>query len=106
VTRSVTLDGPISATAILAETAEELVRMVLADYPHEKVISLLAISVSHLEQHSDLHAAQYVAVVVRYRLEQRDVGQLHVGQLAIPRDEAYARNVEHAAMRACDCSMV
>ena len=49
VTRSVTLDAPIAATAILAEIAEELVRRVLADHPDEKFISLLAISVSHLE---------------------------------------------------------
>jgi DNA polymerase IV len=48
VTRSVTLDAPISATAILAEIAEELVRRALAHHPDEKVISLLAISVSHL----------------------------------------------------------
>jgi DNA polymerase-4 len=54
VTRSVTLDAPISATAMLAEIAEELVRTVLADHPHEKIISLLAISVSHLEQHFGL----------------------------------------------------
>jgi DNA polymerase IV len=49
VTRSVTLDAPISATAILAEIAEQLVRMVLRDHPEEKFLSLLAISVSHLE---------------------------------------------------------
>ena len=54
VTRSVTLDAPISATVILAEIAEELVRAVLADHPDEKTISLLAISVSHLEEHWDL----------------------------------------------------
>jgi DNA polymerase-4 len=54
VTRSVTLDTPISATMILAELAEELVRAILADHPHEKTISLLAISVSHLEEHWDL----------------------------------------------------
>jgi DNA polymerase-4 len=54
VTRSVTLDAPISATAILAEIAEDLVRAVLADHPHEKTISLLAISVSHLEEHWDV----------------------------------------------------
>jgi len=48
VTRSVTLDAPISATAILAEIAEELVRGALAHHPGEKMISLLAISVSHL----------------------------------------------------------
>jgi DNA polymerase-4 len=54
VTRSVTLDAPISATVILAEIAEELVRAVLADHPDEKTISLLAISVSHLEEHWDV----------------------------------------------------
>lgn len=51
VTRSVTLDAPISATGILAEVAEELVRSALADHPEEKTISLLAISVSHLQEH-------------------------------------------------------
>src|SRR5258707_14305903 len=35
----------------LAEIAEELVRTALADHPKEKTISLLAISVSHLEKH-------------------------------------------------------
>src|SRR6266699_3541421 len=50
VTRSVTLDAPVSATAILAEIAEELVRAVLAQHPDEKTISLLAISVSHLDR--------------------------------------------------------
>jgi DNA polymerase IV len=54
VTRSVTLEAPISATAILAEIAEELVRTVLADHSNERTISLLAISVSHLEEHPDL----------------------------------------------------
>ena len=54
VTRSVTLDAPVFATAILAEIAEELVRKVLAHHPDERSISLLAISVSHLERHGDL----------------------------------------------------
>ncbi|MEH2591555.1 DNA polymerase IV [Bradyrhizobium sp. AZCC 1721] len=54
VTRSVTLDAPISATMILAELAEELVRAILANHPDEKTISLVAISVSHLEAHWDL----------------------------------------------------
>jgi DNA polymerase IV len=54
VTRSVTLDAPISATVILAEIAGDLVRAVLAEHPDEKTISLLAISVSHLEEHWDL----------------------------------------------------
>jgi DNA polymerase-4 len=53
-TRSATLDAPISATAIIAEIAEELVRAILAEYPLETTISLLAISVSHLEEHWDL----------------------------------------------------
>jgi DNA polymerase IV len=54
VTRSLTLDAPISATVILAELAEKLVRAVIAEHPDEKTISLLAISVSHLEEHWDL----------------------------------------------------
>jgi DNA polymerase-4 len=52
VTRSLTLPAPISATAILAEFAEDLVRGVLADHPDESTISMLAISVSNLEKHS------------------------------------------------------
>ena len=51
VTRSVTLTEPISATTIVAEIAEDLVRKVLADHVDEKSISLLAISLSNLEQH-------------------------------------------------------
>ncbi|MBV8917294.1 DNA polymerase IV [Bradyrhizobium sp.] len=54
VTRSVTLDAPISATMILAELADELVRALLAEHPQERSISLLAISVSHFEEHWDL----------------------------------------------------
>ena len=54
VTRSVTLEAPISATAILAEIAEELVRTALADHPEEKTISLLAISASQLEANAEL----------------------------------------------------
>jgi len=49
VTRSVTLDAPISATTSLAEIAEELVFIALADHPGERIISLLAVSVSHIE---------------------------------------------------------
>jgi DNA polymerase IV len=54
VTCSVTLDAPISATAILAEIAEDLVRTVLAQHPDEKTISLLAISVSNLGEDFNL----------------------------------------------------
>ncbi|TWT12595.1 DNA polymerase IV [Reyranella sp. CPCC 100927] len=53
VTRSITLDAPVSATAILAEIAETLVRTILDQYPLEKTISLLAISVSHLDEHAE-----------------------------------------------------
>ena len=49
VTCSLTLPEPVSATAILSETAEDLVRNVLANNPDERTISLLAISVSNLE---------------------------------------------------------
>jgi DNA polymerase-4 len=49
VTRSRTLAAPISATRALAEISEDLVRRVLADHRNERTISLLAISVSHLE---------------------------------------------------------
>ena len=54
VTRSVTLPAAISATATLAEFAEELVRGVLADHPDEQTISLLAISVSNLEEQGEV----------------------------------------------------
>ena len=50
VTRSVTLDAPISATVVLSEIGEELVRKVLAQHPDEKTISLVAIFVSQLEK--------------------------------------------------------
>jgi len=52
VTRSLTLPTPISATRVLAEIAENLVRGVLADHPDERTISLLAISVSNLDDHA------------------------------------------------------
>jgi DNA polymerase-4 len=48
VTRAITLPAPISATTALTEIAVDLVRGVLADHSHEKTISLLAISASHL----------------------------------------------------------
>jgi DNA polymerase-4 len=51
VTRSLTLSAPVSATRALAEIAESLVRGVLADHPDERTISLLAISVSNLDEH-------------------------------------------------------
>jgi DNA polymerase IV len=54
VTRAITLGAPVSATGILAEIAEDLVRQVLAHHPHERKISLLAISVSQLKKISDM----------------------------------------------------
>ena len=54
VTRSVTLEAPICATAMLAEVAERLARNALADHPGERTISLLAISVSNLEEQAIL----------------------------------------------------
>ena len=48
VTRSITLDAPISATLALAEIATELVRAALGDHPREDAVTLLAVSVSHL----------------------------------------------------------
>ncbi len=54
VTRSITLDAPVAATATLAEVAEDLVRKVLAQHPEEITISLLGISVSQLESHAEL----------------------------------------------------
>src|SRR4051794_12863368 len=54
VTRSLTLDAPISATAMVAEIAEELVRTALADHPRERTITLLAISVSHIRPQETL----------------------------------------------------
>jgi DNA polymerase-4 len=54
VTRSITLDAPISATTSLAEIAEELVCAALAEHSNEKTITLVAISVSHLESQWDV----------------------------------------------------
>lgn len=48
VTRAITLPAAVAATAILAEIAEDLVRGVRQDFPRERMITLLAISVSHL----------------------------------------------------------
>jgi DNA polymerase IV len=50
VTHAVTLPQPVAATAILAGVAEDLVRAVLRNHPEEREISLLAISVSHIEE--------------------------------------------------------
>jgi DNA polymerase-4 len=50
VTRARTLPAPIAATTSLADIASELVGAVLKDYPDERTITLLAISVSHLGQ--------------------------------------------------------
>jgi DNA polymerase-4 len=49
ITRSLTLDAPIAATGIVTEIAQDLVAAALDDYPGERWITLLAISVSHLD---------------------------------------------------------
>jgi DNA polymerase-4 len=49
VTHALTLPAGVSATRALADTAEGLVRGVLALHPAERTISLLAIAVSNLE---------------------------------------------------------
>jgi DNA polymerase IV len=54
VTRSLTLATPTSVTRNLADIAEGLVRAVLAQYPGESTLSLLAISVSHLSKDANL----------------------------------------------------
>jgi DNA polymerase IV len=54
VTRSRTLPAPVCATSSLAEIAEELVRNALASHPEETTISLLAISVSGLDERATL----------------------------------------------------
>jgi DNA polymerase-4 len=54
ITRSQTLPASVSATLTLAEVAEGLVFAGLRDHPDERVITLLAISVSHLETQSVL----------------------------------------------------
>ncbi|WP_421724222.1 DNA polymerase IV [Bauldia sp.] len=54
VTRSITLPQPIATTTTLAEIAEDLVRIALAEHPKEPFISLLGISVSHLETEAAL----------------------------------------------------
>jgi len=50
VTHAVTLPEPIAASAIIAEIAEDLVRAVLRSHPGEREISLVAISLSHIEE--------------------------------------------------------
>ncbi len=51
VTRAHTVDEPVAATLTLREIAESLVAEVLAAHPGERVVTLLAISVSKLEEH-------------------------------------------------------
>jgi DNA polymerase-4 len=69
VTRSVTLAAPVSATAMLAEIAVDLVRGVLAKNPDEKAISLLAISVSNLEQHPIMQLELPFALEARWMVD-------------------------------------
>ena len=48
VTRSATLDEPVASTLTLREVAESLVAQALADHPAERVVTLLAVSLSNL----------------------------------------------------------
>src|SRR5262249_35350958 len=80
VTRSLTLSTPISATRVLAEIAETLVRGVLADHPDEKAISLLAISVSNLDEHA--------IVQLELPLGLADQGRRPGGKLGLARSRA------------------
>jgi DNA polymerase-4 len=50
VTHAVTLPQPVAATAILAEIAEDRVRAVVWTHPDERASSLLAISVSQIQE--------------------------------------------------------
>ncbi len=50
-TRARTLDEAVAGTLALREIAEELVAGLLADHPGERWVTLLAISVSKLEEH-------------------------------------------------------
>jgi DNA polymerase-4 len=63
VTRARTLAAPVSATATLAEIAEELVRTVLRNHPRERTISLLAISVSNLEEEAAVQLELPLALI-------------------------------------------
>lgn len=54
VTRSLTLPEPVATTLTLTEVATELTRRALADHPAERFVSLLAISVSQLEEQAAL----------------------------------------------------
>jgi DNA polymerase IV len=54
VSRSVTLSAPVSATLTLAEVASQLVDSAISDHPHERQITLLAVSVSKLSNEHSL----------------------------------------------------
>jgi DNA polymerase-4 len=77
VTRSVTLDEPISETVILAEVAEELVRAVLGQHSDEKTISLLAISVSNFEKHPSVQLELPLGLEGEERLPGTKRGMAH-----------------------------
>lgn len=54
VTRSITMPAPISSTQMLCDVGVELVRSALADHPKERLVSLLAVGVSHLVEQPSL----------------------------------------------------
>jgi DNA polymerase IV len=61
ITRSLTVDHPVAATLTLREIAEALVLQALGDNPDERAVTLLAISVSHLEAQTDVQLELPVA---------------------------------------------
>ena len=54
ITRSATVDEPVASTLTLRELAEDLVVQGLAEHPRERVVTLLAISVSGLVAHTEV----------------------------------------------------
>lgn len=67
ITRSLTLDMPISATLMVAEIAEELVRAALAEHSAEKIITLLAVSVSHIAEQAEIQLELPLGLVDGHR---------------------------------------
>ncbi len=61
VTRSLTLDEPVASTLTLREVAEQLARAALADHPDEREVTLLAISVSNLDDQPEVQLELPVA---------------------------------------------
>jgi DNA polymerase-4 len=61
VTRSLTVAEPVASTLTLREIGEALVRQALADHPRERIVTLLAISVSQVAQEPEVQLELPVA---------------------------------------------